>query len=65
MPYGIRKRGNKFVVINTTTDNVKGTHRSRAGAQRQLNLLRGVEHGWQPTGAKARNKRKTKRRKKR
>lgn len=24
-------------------------------AQRQLNLLRAVEHGWQPTGEKARD----------
>ena len=27
-------------------------------AQAQLNLLRGVEHGWKPTGAPARYKRK-------
>ena len=30
----------------------KGT--TRAKAQRQANLLRGVDHGWKPTGAKAR-----------
>lgn len=29
-------------------------------AQSQLNLLRGVEHGWKPTGAPAQYKRKSK-----
>jgi len=57
MPYAIRKRDDKFVVINTDTGHVKGTHASRAKAQLQINLLRGVEHGWKPTGAKARSKR--------
>lgn len=30
---------------------------SKKRAQSQLNLLRGVEHGWKPTGAPARYKR--------
>jgi hypothetical protein len=30
---------------------------SKKKAQSQLNLLRGVEHGWKPTGAPARYKR--------
>ncbi len=34
-------------------DDVKGTHGSEIKAQRQLNLLRGIEHGWEPTGKKA------------
>lgn len=54
MPYAIRKRGTKFAVINTVTNDVKGTHASRTKAQRQLNLLRGVKHGWKPTGKPAR-----------
>lgn len=54
MPYGMSKRGEMWVVINTETKAVKGRHDSRIKAQRQLNLLRGVEHGWEPTGAKAR-----------
>jgi len=54
MPYAIRKVGTKFKVINTATKKVKGTHASRIAAQRQMNLLRGVEHGWRPTGRKAR-----------
>ena len=52
MPYAIRARNDKFVVINTETGDVKGTHDSRAKAQLQINLLRGIEHGWKPTGKK-------------
>lgn len=54
MPYDIEKRGNKFVVFNSDTGDVKGRHDSRIKAQRQINLLRGIEGGWEPTGAKAR-----------
>jgi len=54
MPYAIEKRGDKFVVFNTDTKDVKGRHDSRIKAQRQINLLRGIEAGWEPTGAKAR-----------
>lgn len=57
MPYAIRKSDNKFKVVNTETGKTKGTHASRAKAKDQVNLLRGVEHGWKPTGAKARRKR--------
>ncbi len=53
MPYDIEKRGDKFVVFNTDTKDVKGTHGSRIKAQRQINLLRGIESGWEPTGKKA------------
>ena len=49
MPYAIRKRGEKWVVLNTATGDVKGTHDSETKAQHQINLLRGVEHGWKPT----------------
>ncbi len=54
MPYTIRETGNKFVVVNTDTGKVKGVHDSRIKAQRQINLLRAIKHGWEPTGAKAR-----------
>ena len=51
MPYAIRKRNSKFVVINKDTNEVKGTHASKEKAQKQVNLLRGIEHGdWKPTG---------------
>ena len=53
MPYAIRKSGEKFKVINKETGKVKGTHESRIKAERQMRLLYGVEHGWRPTGRKA------------
>jgi len=45
----------------TKTDGYKVTHGGKTSAkkttktkaQRQANLLRGVEHGWKPTGKKA------------
>lgn len=52
MPYAIRKSGDKFKVVNKETGHVKGTHASREKAQKQVNLLRGVEHDWRPTGKK-------------
>lgn len=52
MPYSVRRKGSKFVVVNTDTGKVKGTHESAAKARRQINLLRGIEHGWKPTGKK-------------
>lgn len=54
MPYNVQKRGEKWAVVNTETGDVKGTHTSRQKAIRQMNLLRGVEHGWEPTGKPAR-----------
>ena len=54
MPYTIRQSGSKFVVVNTETNDVKGRHDTKEKAQRQINLLRGIEHGWEPTGKKAR-----------
>lgn len=37
-----------------------GRKRPKRVAQAQLNLLRGVKHGWNPTGAPARYKRAAK-----
>lgn len=54
MPYAIREEDGTFIVFNTETKDVKGRHPSKIKAQRQVNLLRAVEHGWEPTGAKAR-----------
>ena len=56
MPYKVKKVGEQYKVVNSETGAVKGTHTSKAGAERQVNLLRGVEHGWVPTGARARKK---------
>jgi hypothetical protein len=53
MPYTIEKRGSKFVVVNKDTGDVKGTHDTKEKAQKQMNLLYGIEGGWHPTGAPA------------
>jgi hypothetical protein len=53
MPYAIEQRGSKFVVVNKETGDVKGRHATKEKAQRQINLLRGIEHGWEPTGKPA------------
>ena len=52
MPYAIRKKGNKWLVVNKDTGKVKGTHDSKEKAEAQVRLLYGVEHGWKPTGKK-------------
>ena len=38
----------------STPGGVKAKGTTKAKARRQVNLLRGVEHGWEPTGKKAR-----------
>ncbi len=40
MPYGIRKEGEKWVVVNLRTGKVYGTHDSRASAEAQVRALR-------------------------
>lgn len=39
MPFGKRKQGNKILVVNTETGDVKGTHDSEADADKQLAAL--------------------------
>lgn len=53
MPYAVRKQGDKWITYNTETGQKKGTHDSKAKANRQMRLLYGVEHGWKPTGKPA------------
>jgi hypothetical protein len=50
MPYKIKRTGNKYQVVNTETGQAKSKPTSKAKAERQLKLLRGIEHGWTPTG---------------
>lgn len=52
MPYKILKRENKWVVINKTTKDVKGTHSSKQKAVGQMGLLYGIHEGRKPTGQK-------------
>lgn len=53
MPYALKQRGEKWVVVNKDTGKVKGTHDSKVEAMRQMRLLYGVAHGWRPTGKPA------------
>jgi hypothetical protein len=39
MPYEIRKRGSKYVVVNAKTGDVRGTHDTKAKALAQLRAL--------------------------
>jgi len=55
MPYIVSKRKNKWVVVNTFTNKVKGTHVTKAKAETQRRLLEGVKRGWKPS-SKKRNK---------
>ncbi len=58
MPVKIRKVDGFRV---STPGGVKAKSTTKAKAKRQANLLRGVEHGFKPTGKKARDLRKKKR----
>ena len=53
MPYKIRKTDGKYRV--SSPHGVKAKHTTKAKAERMVRLLRGVEHGWMPTGRKARD----------
>lgn len=55
MPY---KRVGKTVYHKKDGWTKKQTAGSVAKAKRAMNLLRGIEHGWTPTGKKARDIRK-------
>lgn len=50
MPVTIVKKGKKYTV--STPGGVKAKGTSKAKAKKQANLLRAVDHGWKPTGAK-------------
>jgi len=60
MPVKIKKI-NGYRVTHGGKVSAKGTTKKKA--VRQANLLRAVAHGWKPTGAPARDKRKKKRKK--
>lgn len=55
MPYEIEKDGDCYVVKNKDSGDVKGRHcgeengeSAKERAERQVRLLHGVEHGWEP-----------------
>jgi len=52
MPVRVRKtKTGKYTVSTPGGTKAKGT--TKAKAEAQANLLRGVEHGWHPTGKPA------------
>ena len=50
MPYHEVKTDHTTKVVNTETGKVHAKGTTAARAQAQMNLLRGVEHGFKPTG---------------
>jgi len=58
MPVKITKTDHKFKVTTPHGTKAKGTTKKKAEAQARL--LRGVEHGWVPTGTKAKKRKKKK-----
>ena len=55
MPVRTRKLSSGKVQVSTP-GGVKAKATTPEKAQKQANLLRGVEHGWKPTGKPARKK---------
>lgn len=55
MPVTVKKVDGHRV---STPGGVKAKSTTKEKAEAQANLLRGVEHGWKPTGAPARSKKK-------
>lgn len=51
MPYSIHKRGDKWVVVNAQTGDVKGRHETREKAVKQQRLLYMEEHGGKLRGS--------------
>ena len=58
MPVKIKKVDGYRV---STPHGVKAKRTTKAKAKRQANLLRGIEHGWKPTGKPARKSKRRKR----
>lgn len=57
MPVSIHKADGGYRV--STPHGVHAKHATKANAKRQRNLLNAVEHGWEPTGAPARDTRES------
>lgn len=52
MPYHIQKTDGKFEVMNIKSGRTHGKT-TKAKAERQMRLLRAIEHGFKPTGKKS------------
>ena len=53
MPYKLTKTGGKYRV--STPNGVKAKGTTKAKAEKQIRLLRAVDHGWKPTKRKKRH----------
>ena len=49
MPYQVRRKGNRYQVVNTETGKIHSTT-TRAKAEKQLRVLKGIEKDWTATG---------------
>lgn len=54
MPYEMKKDGENYIVVNSETQDVKGTHEppeAKEKAERQVKLLNAIENdpGWEPS----------------
>lgn len=45
MPYALKKKGSKWLVVNKDTGRVLGSHDTRAQASRQLRAVYANTHG--------------------
>jgi hypothetical protein len=52
MPYQVQKvEGEEaWEVVNKDSGDVKAKHASKEDAEKQVKLLEGLEHGWEPSG---------------
>jgi len=51
MPYKLKRTDGGYEVVNVATGRKHGKT-TKSMAEKQLHLLRGIEHGWKPTGKK-------------
>ena len=56
MPTTVRKKGNRYAIVEKATGKVKGYSTSRAKAQSSSNARNAAKHGWKPTGKKRRGR---------
>lgn len=61
--YKLPKR-DSYRVVNADTGEVHAYETTKEKADAQLRLLRGIEHGWTPSGSKSKHKRKSSRKQK-
>jgi hypothetical protein len=53
MPYEVKKTKSGWGVQNSSSGEWHSKNTTEEKAKSQANLLRGIKHGWQPTGKKS------------